>query len=244
MRNASPSSRSGPGASTSLRFLGITAAGLALGGLSVLLAALFPWWIWFLVTDTSAVWCAAVIALGALAATRPPSWRLPAAGAVVLLCAVVGYYAVTVLVSGGAAALPRPAAWLFPAWLWLLAACVAGPVLTVAGAWTRHGERTRRLAGLGLLGGVFLAEGLLPVLAWTGSRLRDPEVPPPPSPAPMFTEAALLALLGAALVLLVARRPGDRPRALAAMPPAGLVWCVGVWGADRVMLMTGTGYFG
>jgi hypothetical protein len=50
------------------------------------------------------------------------------------------------------------------------------------------------------------------------------------------------ALVDVTLVLVVARRSGDRPRALAAMVPAGLVRYVGVEGARKTVFLAGTGY--
>ncbi|MFE3461660.1 DUF6518 family protein [Nocardiopsis aegyptia] len=219
-------------------------AGPVLGALTLFGAGLLPWWIGRLFTDASAGWCAVVILVGLWASTRLRAWQVPAAGALALLSAVVCYYAVAVALTVGPVALLDPAAWLFPAWLWLLAACVAGPLLTAAGAWIRHARRSRRLVGLGLLGGVFLADALLPVLDWLHFRLTAPEVPPPSSPAPMYAGAAVAVLLGAALVLVVARELGDRPRALAAMVPAGLLWYAGVWAVNTAMFMAGTGRLG
>lgn len=168
----------------------------------------------------------------------------PVLGALTLLSAVVCYYAAAAGLTGGPAALLDPAGRLFPAWLWLPAACVAGPLLTGAGTWIRHARRPRRLGGLGLLGGVFLADALLPVLDWARFRITSPEVPPPASPVPMYTGAAVAVLMGVLLVLAVAREPGDRPRALAAMVPVGLLWYAGVWAANTAMFMAGTGYLG
>ncbi|MEU1901394.1 hypothetical protein ABZ512_23670 [Nocardiopsis dassonvillei] len=52
------------------------------------------------------------------------------------------------------------------------------------------------------------------------------------------------ALVGVVLVLVAARRPGDRPRALAAMVPAGLVRYVGVGGERKTVFPAGMGYPG
>ncbi|NYH50515.1 hypothetical protein HNR06_000104 [Nocardiopsis arvandica] len=219
-------------------------AGPALGALSLLGAVVLPWPVWTLFLDASAGWCFVVILLGMWAGTRLRPWQVPVSGAVALLGAVVCYYAVAAVLTDGPGALPDLAAWLFPAWLWLLAACVAGPLLTGAGAWILDERRSRRLVGLGLAGGVFLADALLPVLDWAHFRLVSPETPLPLSPVPMFAQSGVYTLVGVALVLVMARVPGDRPRALAATVPAGLVWYVGVWGAQKVMFLSGTGHLG
>ncbi|NKZ00758.1 DUF6518 family protein [Nocardiopsis alborubida] len=227
-----------------LVFLAAAAAGPALGALSLLGAALLPWVFGGLFTDAAAGWCAVAILLGLWASTRLAPWQVPVSGAVALLSAVVCYYGVITALTDGPGALLDPVAWLLPAWLWLLAACAAGPLLTTAGAWIRHERRPRRLVGLGLLGGVFLADALLPVLDWAHFRIVSPETTLPRSPAPMFAQSAFYVLVGVVLVLLVARRAGDRPRALAATVPAGLVWYVGVWAAQKTIFLAGMGYLG
>lgn len=218
--------------------------GPALGALTIPLAVLSPGWVGHLFTDAAAGWCAVVIFSGMWAGTRLRPWQVPISGAVALLSAVVCYYAVGTVLTGGPGSLLVPAEWLLPAWLWLLAACAAGPLLTTAGTWIRHERRPRRMVGLGLLGGVFLADALLPVLNWAYFRITAPEVPVPRSPVPMYVQSAFVVLVGVALVLAVARIRGDRVRALAVMIPAGLLWYAGVWGAHRVMFLAGMGYLG
>lgn len=232
------------GSPSPLVFLLAALAGPALGGLSLLVTALLPWGFGGLFVDAAAGWCAVALLLGLWASTRLAPWQVPVSGAVALLSAVVCYYGVATALTEGPGALLDPVAWLLPAWLWLLAACAAGPLLTTAGAWIGHERRPRRLVGLGLLGGVFLADALLPVLDWAHFRITSPELTLPGSPVPMFVQSAFYVLVGVALVLVVARRPGDRPRALAAMVPAGLVWYVGVWGAQKTIFLAGMGYLG
>jgi hypothetical protein len=60
----------------------------------------------------------------------------------------------------------------------------------------------------------------------------------------VFVRSAFHALPGAVIVLVAARGPGERPRALAAMAPAGLVRYVGVWGSQKVLFLSGMGYLG
>lgn len=219
-------------------------AGSALGALTIPLAVLSPGWVGHLFTEAAAGWCAVVVLSGVWAGTRSRPWQVALFGAVALLVAVVCYYATGAILAGGPDFLLTPAEWLLPAWLWLLAACAAGPLLTTVGAWIRHERRPRRVVGLGLLGGVFLADALLPLLDWTYLRVTAPEVPVPSSLAPMYLQSAFLASVGVALVLAVAREPGDRVRGLAAMVPAGLLWYAGVWGAHRVMFLAGMGFPG
>ncbi|WP_017571531.1 DUF6518 family protein [Nocardiopsis halotolerans] len=247
MEQTTPTPERSPAPSPTVLLLAAL-AGPALAALTIGVALLMPWWIRMFI-DSAAGWCALVLLVGLWGGTRLRPWQVPVSGAVALLSAVVCYYGAAAVLNGGPLALLNVPGWLFPAWLWLLAACVAGPLLTAAGAWIHHDRRPRRMVGLGLLGGVFLAEALYPVLGWAHFRITAPEahasyVSQLGFPTSVFVQAGLTALLGVALVLVVARRPGDRLRALGAMVPAGLVWYVGVWGAQRVMFLAGMGYLG
>jgi hypothetical protein len=88
-----------------------------------------------------------------------PSDRLAAAvGAMALVGAVVGYYASVPWLVEGAAANSRSVV------IWGGAALVGGPVFGVAGRWLESPVFGRCATSLALLGGVFLAEGLVRVL--------------------------------------------------------------------------------
>jgi hypothetical protein len=180
-------------------------SGPLIGGLTVLLSLVLPWWAGDFLTNQVAAWGSVVILLGWWASLRLSPGQVALSGAAALLGAVLSYYAVGVLLTGGPAALLHPG-WVLAAWHWLPVACLAGPLLTTAGTWIRHPSRPRRLAVLGLLGALCAGEGLQSVANWIHFRLTAPEAPPG-----FFTlESVLLGcwdnvLLGVVPILLLAR---------------------------------------
>ena len=80
-----------------------------------------------------------------------------AAGAGMLAGAVIGYYAAVPIVVEGAAANMRSVV------IWTGTALVGGPVFGIAGRWWRREPSTKRAIAIGLLSGVFVAEGLTDV---------------------------------------------------------------------------------
>lgn len=112
-------------------FLLVVLAGSALGALEALVASLPPWrcgWL-FGRRVRRLVRCAGLL-LGMWANIRMHPWQVPVFGAVALLSAVVRYHAVLTAWAGGLTALLGPVGCLLLAWLWLLVACAAGPVLS------------------------------------------------------------------------------------------------------------------
>jgi hypothetical protein len=159
---------------------------------------------WNTLVNSGAIWLIPVFFVG---------WRMPslpwaaAAGAVTLLATLAGYYVPSELTG-------TPHSLYFVA-LWTGTAIVAGPLFGVAGYGWRDDRRTPRIAGVALLGGVLVAEGLYIVLvlhyAWSGWAM---------------TAAGVVAV-----VVLASRR--DRLLTLAALPvliaAAGAAYAVINW---------------
>ncbi|MFJ5226689.1 DUF6518 family protein [Streptomyces sp. NPDC088400] len=135
------------------------AAAGALGGGLVLgvLTNLAQGWLhtpWDQIPNSGAVWSAVAFVAGALLAR----WASPHVVAVTGLLAevglVVGYYGYAEFGRGGMGDFAYPL-------VWLTLACVAGPLLGVAGSWWRRGHTARRrVIGLASLAGVFGMEGI------------------------------------------------------------------------------------
>ncbi|MFC8535849.1 DUF6518 family protein [Streptomyces sp. NPDC057249] len=110
------------------------------------------------IANSGAVWCVAAFAAGAL--TRRGSALAPVlAGLLAETCLVVGYYGYAEYGRDGMGDL------LFPL-VWLALACIAGPLMGMAGYWWHQGRTAgRRITGLAALPGVFGMEGIH--FAWT-----------------------------------------------------------------------------
>ncbi|MGY0021075.1 DUF6518 family protein [Streptomyces sp. YJ-C3] len=147
-------------------------AGLGLGVLTNLLQGWLPW-PWSQLANSGGVWSAFAFVTGAVLAHRIRSLRsLAAAGALTEIGLVVGYYGYAEVGRGGMGSL------VFPL-VWLVMACIAGPVFGVAGAWWRRSPlRWQRVAGLGALGGLFGSECLHAwlTLGYTGQAVATGSV--------------------------------------------------------------------
>ncbi|WP_433203497.1 DUF6518 family protein [Dactylosporangium sp. CS-047395] len=187
------------------------AGGVALGVLSLLLNTVLPGNSSRLV-NSGAVWAVGAFAAGAV--VRTGRWRLWIAGIAVLVGAVAGYYGGLVVFEHrhvGADVLTGPVGWS-------VVGLAAGPVFATAGAWWRDERRGRRVVGLCVLGGVFLAEaGYLVV-----------------SDRPVG-EAALVAAIGVAVPLALGRGVAERALAVAALVPATAVGLLGYLALDSVL---------
>ncbi len=131
-----------------------------------------------------------------MGAALPTTRWAAAAGAAVLLLAVVGYYAMIQLRYGYGGSTGSLV-------LWGIASLVGGPVFGAAGRWWRDARPWLRAAAIGLVGAVFVAEGVYLVL--------------------ILPEAAVgvgFALVGLVLPLLLGRSWPDRGRGYVAMLPA------------------------
>ncbi|WP_116248307.1 DUF6518 family protein [Nocardiopsis sp. FIRDI 009] len=216
---------------------GVLAAGLLLGVATPYLPIVLPLPPFTMINDSSALWCAAALGMGAALARLRTGFVLPA-GALFLVASVVGYYGFTVTAFPGGATLADVDRWLLPAWAWLAAACAAGPVLALAGTWlVRDVPRWLRLGALGLLGGVFLAESL-GVLVDEVMLALSP-IPFPPDDGwrlRWYVDVGVQAVVGLLLPLVASRRRADRLPALGAALLTAVVWSAGVELVWRVLM--------
>ena len=137
----------------------VLVAGLGGGALTEYLQGVLddPWAMW---ANSVAAWCLVAFGVGALAVRRAAAG---VAGVVVELLLVVGYY-----VTQSAQGVPHATS---TAVGWLLAGVVAGVVFGIAGAWWRASGSPRSTAGLAVLAGVLVSEGLVRAVRfpWQGS---------------------------------------------------------------------------
>jgi hypothetical protein len=138
----------------------IAGAGLAVGVLTVYGQGWLPGQ-WSTLANSGAVWLVFAFAAGSCMRSDITA---AAAGAGVLVCAVIGYYVAVPIVVDGAAANPHSVV------IWTCVAVVGGPVFGVAGRWWRAGRPPRPAIGLGLLGGVLVAEGIYDVTSISNIR--------------------------------------------------------------------------
>ena len=159
---------------------------------------------WNTLVNSGAIWLVPVFLVG----SRMPSRAWAAvAGTGTLLATVAAYY--------GAAALTGAPISLRNVMFWAAVALVAGPLFGLAGQGRRDDRRALRVAGVALLGGVLVAEGLYLLLVlkyyWSGGTM---------------------VLAGALAAALLAQR-SDRLRTLLVLPvpamAAGLAYAVIYW---------------
>jgi hypothetical protein len=177
-------------------------AGLALGAVDLAGQLLLPY-PWANLANSPAVWAAAAFAVGAW--LRAGRARAMVAGIVLLLVAVESYYLAATLVLGDDLA----NLWSPATLLWLVAGVLAGLVFGPAGAAWRAGRWWPATVAVALLGAVFVAEG-----AHAFRAVNRPT-------------GAILAVLGLALVLLLARSTRQRLVGLAVLVPLAALGAVG-----------------
>lgn len=140
-------------ARTLRRVLIVVAGGLVIGALSFLIQGRLPG-DWAQIGNSGAVWLTVAFWMGAL-------WRSPEraalAGFVALACCLIGYFA-----TGIASDVPYAPYFVV---LWFGVAVFGGSLFGLAGYAWRDRRQWMHVTGLGLLGGVFVAEGLFTVLA-------------------------------------------------------------------------------
>jgi hypothetical protein len=192
--------------------------GLLIGGLTLALQGVLPG-AWNHLANSGAVWCTAAFAAGALVPARRPAVERPAverpavegrkwsvtagvAGLAVLFGAVIGYYGSTTLFRHddvSAAALRGPE-------LWLVIACLAGPVFGVAGRAYRRGDERGRLIGMATLGAIFIAEALYLLVGLHYAQ-----------------GAAILGAIGVLVPIVLGRSGRERLRGVATLVPLTLI---------------------
>ena len=190
-----------------MRFVIAFGLGLAVGGLTLVFQGVLPGASNQL-ANSGAVWCAAAFAAGAWLFGAAAPWPAAVGGLLTLWGAVVGYYGSTTAFHHddvNASTLRGPL-------LWLLVACVAGPLSGLAGRAYRANGRWAMTAAAGL-GAVFIAEGLYLGVA-LGYRV----------------EAAVFAAIGVAIPLALGRTGRDRRRGLVALGPTVAVGGVAMGG--------------
>ena len=153
---------------------------------------------WTSVANSGAVWLLFAFIVGSLISTD--GWAA-AGGVGVLVGAVIGYYAAVPVVVEGAAAN------LHSVTIWTGTALVGGPVFGVAGRWWRAEEPPRSSIALGVLGGVFVAEGLYDVATLANVR----------------TAGWVMLSVGLLLPIALGRSARQRLLGLAAMLPVVVV---------------------
>jgi hypothetical protein len=131
------------------RLVAIVGIGLLVGASTQVLQGILPGALNWLANSLSA-WLIAAFACGARMPTA--RWAV-AAGPPLLLAALAGYYALTLIrfgIGGGTATLA----------FWTLGSLAGGTVFGAAGWWWRHGGEWARPGAAGLLGALLAAEGI------------------------------------------------------------------------------------
>lgn len=167
---------------------------------------------WSPIANSGAVWLVPAVLVGAV---MPTDLRAALAGSGTLVVAVVAFYAAVPVLVEGASSAPRAVV------IWSAVALVAGSVFGVAGRWIR-GERTgRRTAAAVLIGGSFLAEGVI--------RL---------SAAPPDDRGVAIAMIAIGVVLAIAigRSTRERVIGVAAQPAVVLVTLGAYWAVNQAFL--------
>lgn len=174
----------------------VAVAGLGLGVLTVYGQRLPGGW--STLANSGSVWLLFAFAAGALMRSDPTA---AAAGAGLLTAAVIGYYVAVPIVVEGAAANVRSVV------IWTGTALIGGPVFGIAGRWWRREPAPKRVIGLGLLSGVFVAEGLNDVRYIPTVR----------------TAGWIVFAVGLAIPIVLGRSSRERLLGLAAMVPVAVV---------------------
>jgi hypothetical protein len=147
---------------------------------------------WNTLGNSGAIWLLVAFAVGALM----PTAGLAIAGATAsLVGSVVWFYMIAHYVVG----MPISSAGIA---IWLLASVIGGPLYGLAGHWWRTGSGVRHAAGLALMGGVFIAEGVF-------ALLHDPLLP---------SVGWIAVGIGAVFTIALARSTRDRLLGLIALP--------------------------
>ena len=185
------------------------AAGVVLGAVDLAGQLLLPY-PWANLANSPAVWAAAAFAFGAWVRGGP--LRAAVAGVVLLLVAVEGYYLAAALVLDDELA----NLWSPATLIWLVAAVLAGLVFGPAGRAWRGDRWWPATIGLGLLGAVFVGEGIREF------RLANPST------------GILLVVLGVAAIPLLGRSARQRLLGLAVLVPLAALGAAAYLAADLV----------
>lgn len=192
------------------RVLTVVAGGVLLGVVDLLLQLSLPY-PWANLANSSAVWAVGAFAIGWWLRA---DWRRSAcAGIVLLVVAVEAYYvAAVVLLDDSAQNL-----WSPTTLMWLFFGVLAGALFGVAGGLSHHGRPWVRAIAVAMPGAVLLAEA-----AMLFHRSAQPGHDSHYRTESLRT-AVIEAVLGAALILVIARTNRVRLQALAAATALALL---------------------
>ncbi|MCM4080140.1 DUF6518 family protein [Paractinoplanes hotanensis] len=179
------------------------ACGILLGVVDLLLQRSLPY-PWANLANSSAVWALGAFGIGRW--LRAGWWRSALAGIVLLVVAVEAYYlAAVVLLNDNAQIL-----WSPTARMWLFLGVLAGALFGAAGGLSRDARPWLRVVAIAMPGAVLLAEAAMLV-----NRSDNPGGGPHYRTDSLQT-AAIEAVLGVTLILLIAPTHRVRLQALAA----------------------------
>ena len=179
------------------------ACGILLGVVDLLLQRSLPY-PWANLANSSAVWALGAFGIGWW--LRADWWRSALAGIVLLVVAVEAYYlAAVVLLNDNAQTL-----WSLTAMVWLFLGVLAGALFGAAGGLCRDARPWLRAVAVAMPGAVLLAEAAMLV-----NRSDNPGGGPHYRTDSLQT-AAIEAILGVTLILLIAHTHRGRLQALAA----------------------------
>jgi hypothetical protein len=183
--------------------LTVVACGILLGVVDLLLQRSLPY-PWANLANSSAVWALGAFGIGWW--LRAGWWRSALAGIVLLVVAVEAYYlAAVVLLNDNAQTL-----WSLTAMMWLVLGVLAGALFGAAGELSRDARPWLRVVAVAMPGAVLLAEAAMLV-----NRSDNPGGGPHYRTDSLQT-AAIEAVLGVTLILLIAPTHRVRLQALAA----------------------------
>lgn len=190
-----------------VRSIVIVLAGLGLGGVTLAGQSVLNG-DWNRLANSGAIW----LLFAALVGSRMPTDRWAVvAGVVVLVGAVIGYYAAARFSGAGAGV--RIMA------IWIGTAIVGGPVYGLAGRWWRIGSERQHVLAIGLMGGILAAEGV-------STLLRIPA---------MAAAGWIELVAGVVLTLALGRTMRERLMGLAIVPVMILLGVIAFEIIDRVI---------
>lgn len=182
-------------------FLAAIVAGVVLGAVDFAVIKLLPV-PWGNLGNSSAVWAVAAFGLGRWLRAGPV--RAAVAATLMLVVAVEAYYVTAMVWQNDSVTM----LWAPSTVVWMLFGVLSGVLFGVAGDLSHHAGRWVRAFAVAMPGAVLLAEAAVGVRRAAGLGGGDP------FRGELLTFAALLAVLGLAMMLLLTRGAGQRWPAL------------------------------
>ncbi|AOS64956.1 hypothetical protein TL08_20825 [Actinoalloteichus hymeniacidonis] len=183
------------------RIVSVFAGGLAVGVGTFFGQGSLPALLSQALANSGASWSVATFLLVAFLVAAGP-WSSAIAGILAMVGMVLGYYGTATIVLGTSGG-----RWMI---IWLLVALVAGPVFGLAGYWWRVRRPGFEIAGIALLGGVYLEEAGRILLSG-------------PQDYPFQGPGWLALVIGVGIPLLLGRSWRNRGIALVAALPVALL---------------------